>query len=154
MPTGTNSAEIRITDVIAHPLKQNFRAEIKLVIPERGVIQTGRVPRFDHLRAFVGVRFDRRRNRVARHQEQSVRRLSKNFLSQSCHARQATSGAAIDRRELIDVVDLQKRDADWTVCLCLRVGEVRLSHQGREHQRQERYPEKPFGIGCHHKTFQ
>ena len=42
-----------------------------------------------------------------------------NLFPQRRDARQSTAGAAINRRELIDVVDLKKRDADRTFALGL-----------------------------------
>ena len=65
---GGDPAKLRLL----YSLLQHVGSKIKLVIAESCVVEAGGVPGFDHLRALISDRFDRRRDGVAGQQEKRV----------------------------------------------------------------------------------
>src|SRR5882672_2867442 len=119
-----------------HTLAQHLGTKVKLVIAKGCIVETGRIPGVDHLRALVGYGFNRRRNGISGKQEQSVWRLLLNFFLQSQYSRQAAARSQIDWSELIDVVHLQQGYFYDAIRLLLcRQRNKRREHKDK-HQRQ------------------
>ena len=102
-----------------HPLTQNVGSKVKFMIAEGRVIKPARIPGFDHLLAFISVRFDRRRNGISGEQEQRMWRFAHDFPAQRQYSRQSTARACIHRGKLIDIIDLQKGHPNRTFALSL-----------------------------------
>src|SRR6185369_7342990 len=123
-----NLARRGIDDVCRSPAKlrlldalfQHVWSKIKLMVAERGVVKTDHVPRFDHLLALVSYRLDRRRDGVARHQQQRVWIFLLDRFPECQHTAETTARALIDWRKLVNVVDLQQRHLNVALGFFLR----------------------------------
>ena len=97
---------------LAHPREQRRRAEVELVVPERGDVEPELVPGRDHLLAPEHRRHDGRRDRVAGQREQRVGRLRARPRDQRRDPRHAALLAlAVDRLQDVVVVELEEREA-------------------------------------------
>src|SRR5262249_33150336 len=123
-------AKLRFIDA----LLQHVWSKVKLMVAERRVVETDRVPRLDHLLAFVSYRLHRRRNRVAGHQKQRVWVFLLDRLPQGQQTAESASRSLVDRRKLVDVVHLQQRHLD--VALGFFLGRDRKDRCNKEDQGQ------------------
>src|SRR5215470_2017893 len=55
-----------------HPLFQDIRSKVELMISESRIIESGEIPGLNHLRTFVSYRFHGRGNSVAGEDEKSI----------------------------------------------------------------------------------
>src|SRR6185437_5667067 len=117
-------------------LREDVWPKVKLVIAVRRIVETNRVPRFDHLRALVSDRLDRRRNRVAGHEQERVWVLLLDRFPERQDSPESARLALIDGRKLVDVVNLQQRDFDAASPLLLR----RNAEKGNEEDQSQRRP--------------
>src|SRR6185369_1570587 len=132
---------------LSNALREDVWPEVELVIAVRRIVETDRVPRFDHLRALVSDRLDRRRDRVAGHEQERVWVLLLDRLPERQNPTETAGLALIDRRKLVDVVNLKERDFDVAPGFLLRRN---AKERGDEKDQSQRRSARVHHTGVHY----